>query len=273
MTRASAGGSPSLALEHERPAERAAPLERGMAVGFLAMSPLIAAYEASIAQGTPIRNSAQVLLSLPLAPLGELADPARRCALALCFLWAAWSSFHAELGLVRRVWRVILEGALFAAVIGPLLVLLLKALDVAGVAPALSTPPQSAPRIAAAALVCGGAAYEEIVFRVGIQSLFYLLARRVLERLAAPRAVASVASELGAIAASAAVFAAMHLALFTAPLGPGGEAFDGAIFTWRVLSGILLSGIFRWRGPGVAAWTHALFNLALFLGAGPSCFL
>jgi hypothetical protein len=273
VTRASASGTASIALEHDASVDGALPLQRGMAVGFLAMSPLIAAYEASIAHGAPLRNSAQVLLALPLAPFAEHADAARRAVLLLCFAWAAWSCFHAELGLVRRVWRVILEGAVFALALGPILVLMLKAFDVPGAAAALSRLPQSAPPIASAARVCGGAAYEEIFFRVGVQSLFYLSMRRALDFFGTPAAVAAIGSDVAAIAAAAVVFAAMHLSMFTAALGPGGEPFDGGIFTWRMLSGILLSCIFRWRGPGVAAWTHALFNLALFVGAGPSCFL
>ena len=35
------------------------------------------------------------------------------------------------------------------------------------------------------------------------------------------------------------------------------------------LAGILLGLLFRWRGPGVAAWSHGLFNLALLLGIDP----
>ena len=41
---------------------------------------------------------------------------------------------------------------------------------------------------------------------------------------------------------------------------------------WRLLAGILLAGLFRWRGLGVCAWAHGLFNLGLVLGAGPGVF-
>ena len=43
----------------------------------------------------------------------------------------------------------------------------------------------------------------------------------------------------------------------------------GPITRLRILLGLL----FRWRGVGVTAWTHGLFNLALLLGAGPDVFL
>jgi hypothetical protein len=35
------------------------------------------------------------------------------------------------------------------------------------------------------------------------------------------------------------------------------------------LGGLALGLIFRWRGPGVAAWAHALFNVALWIGIDP----
>ena len=72
---------------------------------------------------------------------------------------------------------------------------------------------------------------------------------------------------------SAAFFAAFHLAPFVGWLGRGGESFDAAVFSYRFLAGLLLALVFRWRGPGVAAWTHGWFNLALLIGAGPDVFL
>ena len=34
-------------------------------------------------------------------------------------------------------------------------------------------------------------------------------------------------------------------------------------------AGILLGLVFRLRGPGVAAWAHGLFNVALLVGVDP----
>jgi hypothetical protein len=248
--------------------------QRGMAIGFLAMLPLLVAYELAIRPESSPRNVAEVLLSLPLLPFGAEADAVRRGALAACAIGAAWSCFHAELGLLQRVWRVILEGCLCAVVLGPLLILLLHAIGIEHSSASLRTPmPSAVPRLSEAARLVGGAAYEELVFRIGVQSLCFVVSSRVLLFLSAAERPARAGAEVIAVLASAGVFAAAHLAAFTAPLGPGGEVFDAAIFTWRALAGILLSCIFRWRGPGVAAWTHGLFNLALFLGAGPDCFL
>ena len=120
----------------------------------------------------------------------------------------------------------------------------------------------------------GAGAYEELVFRVGAYSALFTVASRVSVFLfGAAGPVARGVSEFVGLVGSALLFSAFHLALLVRWLGPGGEDFDPAIFTYRALAGILLGILFRWRGPGVSAWTHGLFNLALLLGAGPNVFL
>ena len=36
-------------------------------------------------------------------------------------------------------------------------------------------------------------------------------------------------------------------------------------FTFRAVAGLLLSGLYVARGFGIAAWTHALYDVALAL--------
>lgn len=250
-------------------------VQKSLSLGFLAMLPLLASYELA-SERLGARNAAELVLSLPIAPLGDRSDLVRRIALVACACVAAWRTFGSSLGLLPRVARIVLEGAVAAALLGPLLVLLLSLL---GAEPPRIAPTPDVPSLALAGLVCGGAAYEELVFRVGVQSLVYLLVFRALGALGVPGAFgaserpARTLAEALAIAVAGFVFAAAHLAAFTAPLGSGGEPFDPHVFTWRVVAGMLLSALFRWRGPGVAAWAHALFNLALLVGAGPDAFL
>lgn len=253
---------------HESPGSRS-DVQTSLALGFLAMLPLFLFYELA-ARHVGARNTAEVLLGLPLAPFGERADFVRRIALAAGAIVALWHTFAAALGLVPRLVRIVFEGALAAALFGPLLVLLLNLL---GAEPPPLQHASAAPDLPLAGLVCGGAAFEEVVFRVGVQSLVYLLAHRLLSALGASDRAARVTSELVAIALAGIVFAAAHLEVLTRDLGAGGEEFDPRVFTWRALAGMLLSALFRWRGPGVAAWAHALFNLALLIGAGPDVFL
>lgn len=255
-----------------------ADVQKSLSLGYLAMLPLLAAYELA-ARRLGVRNAAEIVLGLPLAWLGAQADAALWIALALCAVCAAWRTFASSLGLVPRIARIVLEGAVAAALLGPLLVFLLWLI---GAQPPRLEPSATVPGLALAGVVCGGAAFEEIVFRVGVQSLVYLLAFRALRPIAvgvvgvvagAGERPTRVLSEALAIVAAGIVFAAAHLWAVTGALGPGGEAFDAHVFTWRAIAGMLLSTLFRWRGPGVAAWAHAFFNLALLVGAGPDAFL
>lgn len=271
----SAASSPALEPRAQAPAGAEAPargLERSLALGWLALLPLVAVYEAALlaVPGSP-RNTAEYLISLPVELVAPRAATAARLLLeagvtALC----VGAVFHAELGLARRVLRVALEGVLASLALGPLLLVLLSAF---GAAPPALGRPSAVPAPAAAAVLAGGAAFEEVVFRVGLLWALAALARKTLEwHLGLPRA-ARVLAEAVAVLGGAFVFAAAHLAPVVGLVAQGGEPYDGARFAWRFCAGALLALLYRWRGVGVAAWTHACFNLALLLGAGPEVFL
>ncbi|HEX7069526.1 MAG TPA: CPBP family glutamic-type intramembrane protease, partial [Rhodothermales bacterium] len=51
------------------------------------------------------------------------------------------------------------------------------------------------------------------------------------------------------------IFSAVH---YTGPLG---DPFTLSSFTFRFLFGLALNVLFLWRGFGVAAWTHALYDV------------
>jgi hypothetical protein len=250
---------------------------RGIAAGYLAMLPLLLAYEAA-ADG-PDRSVAEILTTLPLSLFGSGARAARLAILGLLALVAAWSVFRESReddhpGLLPIVGRIVLEGAVAALLLGPLLLALLWALhvDLASIGASLSNSASATPAERAAYLA-GAAAWEEIFFRIGIQSLLWLLAAELLRFLTERRALVRSLTEILSILGASLVFAASHLAVFTQVLGPGGEPFEPSVFTGRLLAGILFGALFRWRGPGVAAWAHALFDLALSIGAGPDVFL
>ena len=99
---------------------------------------------------------------------------------------------------------------------------------------------------------------------MGIYGTLFLAARRTsvfgLERLA------FLPAELAALLGSALLFAAFHLAGAQRLLGGEGEPYQRGLFLWRVSAGILLGALFRWRGFGVAAWAHGVFNLGIALG-------
>ena len=249
---------------------------RALPLGFLALVPLLAGHEWAVAaRGRDLVNLGAVILRLPLAPLGARATAASWIGLGFLALACVVWLYRATYALVPRLVRLLGESALAAVALGPLLVLLAWLLHVPGDPQHLRAGvPAGPPPLSLVGVVAGGAAFEELVFRLGLQSLAFLLARRALLGAGAKPALATLVAEGLALGASALAFAFSHLeSVVTVLVGPGGEPFDAAIFSWRVLAGMLLGVLFRWRGLGVAAWTHALFNLALAIGAGPDVFL
>ena len=60
-----------------------------------------------------------------------------------------------------------------------------------------------------------------------------------------------------AVVLSALIFSGFHY------IGPYGDAFTTPSFTFRAIAGLLLSGLYVTRGFGIAAWTHALYDVGL----------
>lgn len=242
---------------------------RTLCFGLVAMAPLFFVYEVNLAlagEGSA-RSVAEAVLSLPLRPVGPEAFPiVRRAFLAVAIAAALIVSVRREPHLLGRIGRVLVEGALFALVLGPLLGVIAAGAEpyVGDAAPGeLDGGGASIARIARAS---GSAAFEEVLFRVLLLSLAFVAARGLLRRIGAPeRSVVPLAAVAGTLL-SALAFAAFHLEGVVAWVGDGGEPFDLATFTWRAAAGILLTGIVFWRGVGVGAWAHALFNVALILG-------
>ncbi|MCY2960057.1 MAG: CPBP family glutamic-type intramembrane protease [Planctomycetota bacterium] len=246
-------------------------LERTLALGWIAVLPLVVAYELALAlEPASPRNTAEYVLTLPFQGLFAHPELGRYGLEIVATLLAGWAVFHGELGLVRRATRIAVEGFVGAILLGPLLLLLLHALEVSP--PAIGRP-ESVPSLTLAALLVGGAAFEEVVFRVGVFAALVVLARATFDWFLGLPRTARVLAEITALVGSAVVFAAAHLAPVVGLVSPGGEPYDGARFAWRATAGLALALLFRWRGMGVAAWCHAFFNLALALGAGPEVFL
>lgn len=98
----------------------------------------------------------------------------------------------------------------------------------------------------------GAGIYEELLFRVLLVGALAWTGRRLLGWPAAVSGIA--ATVLGAL-----VFSAFHY------VGPYGDRLELASFTFRAVAGVLFSGLFLLRGFGIAAWTHALYDVFLSL--------
>jgi hypothetical protein len=73
-----------------------------------------------------------------------------------------------------------------------------------------------------------------------------------------PGASGVLATVLGAL-----IFSAFHY------IGPYGDRLELSSFAFRAVAGVLFSGLYLLRGFGIAAWTHALYDVFLSLaGSG-----
>lgn len=99
----------------------------------------------------------------------------------------------------------------------------------------------------------GAGIYEELLFRVIVVG--------ALAKLASvgfgwrPAAAGVFATLIGAL-----IFSVFHY------IGPFGDRLELTSFAFRTVAGVLLSGLFLLRGFGIAAWTHALYDVFLAVG-------
>ena len=242
-----------------------------LALGLVAMAPLFVAYEFGLARDAELpRTLSERTLFRLFAVLPDWESGLRQLTLIVGVVGALVLCFRRRVALFPSLLRVFVEGGLGAIALGPALAYGMRFLggfdsEIDAVVGDTSLP--------IAARVLGGAAFEELLFRVGIFSVCYLLARRVVLFFGAGDRAASWSAEVIAVLGSALGFASIHVASLSSWLGSGGEVWDPAVFTWRALAGVFLAILFRWRGPGVAAWSHGLFNLAVLIGAGPEVLL
>lgn len=218
--------------------------------------PLLVAYESLarvIAGEEGIRNGADVLLKSLFVLLGG------RHGLTVF----AIILFGTGLALVIRDWRksgapvaayflaMLAESVVFALVFGTvtstLTGLLLhgpRALAI-GQGYALSLPTKLMVSL-------GAGVYEELLFRVVIVSALAKLGSAGFGWRPWPSGI--FATLVGAV-----IFSAFHY------IGPLGDTLDVGSFVFRMVAGVLLSGLFLLRGFGIAAWTHSLYDVLLTL--------
>jgi len=96
----------------------------------------------------------------------------------------------------------------------------------------------------------GAGLYEELLFRVILVSALARLATAGFGWKTLPAGI--FATVLGAL-----VFSAFHY------IGPLGDTLTLSSFMFRMVAGLLLSGLFLLRGFGITAWTHALYDVIL----------
>ena len=223
---------------------------RSWAAGLLFALPLLAAYELGVLL---LRSDVNAVAAGFRAPISWLQrNPVEifgadlllliNVALIAVALVAVWRV--GKLGALHggTFLGMFLESCLYALLLGPLaLAPLTGDLQAAGFAPHLDRLPFKL------VVAAGAGFYEEALFRFMLLGVIFYLAKG-LGKLHWFTAGAL------ALVVSGVIFSAAH---FLAP----GETPDLGAFIFRLAAGMILGVIFLIRGFGIAAWTHALFDL------------
>ena len=112
-----------------------------------------------------------------------------------------------------------------------------------------SSPIESLTTLQQLALSLGAGIYEELFFRVILVSALLLIFKKVFSKK-------SVAFG-SAILLAAIIFSLVHY------VGAFGDPFTLSSLLFRFLFGLALNAIYLWRGFGMAAWTHAVYDLMI----------
>lgn len=223
---------------------------RSATYGFLAALPLLLLYETMIlvanrATGTGVRVGAEVWIKQVLQFLG----PYPVVVIGIIIIGVGVAVLIAErpkkLPLRGDYFGgIVLESAVYAVVVAVIVSQIVGLLVRPGL---VAQSDLSFGLFTNLALSIGAGLYEELVFRVIlVGGMFWLLKKTAINSKAAYVAVAIV----GAL-----IFSWVHY------IGVYGDAFAVGSFMFRFLFGLALNAIFLLRGFGVAAWTHALYDV------------
>lgn len=147
---------------------------------------------------------------------------------------------------------VLAESAFYALTMGTLIIYVMR--EVIAVPPGLVVGPLATGAsgvgpIEILVISAGAGLHEELIFRIGgVGGLAWLLAGLTGKRRA----------WIIALCVSSVAFSLAH------HIGPAGEAFTFAAFTYRTLAGVIFALIYQVRGFAVAVWTHTLYDVYVF---------
>lgn len=218
--------------------------------GFLAALPLLLLYEVMIlvanrAGGVGVRVGAEVWIKSVL----QLVGPSWIILLGVLVVGLGvailLSERHKKLPLRADYFGgILLESTVYAVIVAGIVS---KIVGLAFSGSALAMSDLSFGLFTNLALSIGAGLYEELLFRVILVGGLFVVLKAVFRK--------PVPAYLLAALVGAAIFSWVHY------VGPFGDPFQWASYTFRFLFGLALNVIFLLRGFGVAAWTHALYDV------------
>ncbi|MBD3617310.1 MAG: CPBP family intramembrane metalloprotease [Gracilimonas sp.] len=220
---------------------------------FLVSLPLFLLYELLIIISQPsgeaiVRISVDVWIKTLFAYLGVNAVSFSLLLVAIIGLFILYKERHRLKELQFTYFPVlILEATVYAIVVA----IISQSMVSFILNMAASDPINSLSMAQKIALSLGAGLYEELFFRVILVTLFILAFSKLLGK--------KWAGITAAVVLSALLFSAVHY------IGSMGDAFTLGSFLYRFLFGIILNGIYVWRGFGVAAWTHAIYDIMVIV--------
>jgi membrane protease YdiL (CAAX protease family) len=234
---------------------------RSVSYSLLFAVPLLVIYEIGAAWlarggGSGLRNGADVMLRTLLAAGGIHGTVAFTAVLlAVAVFLIVLERRRRRVAIRTRVFAgMMAESVVYALLLGVVVGTATQAL-LGGFSVLLATadgPVAQLPLGEAIVLSMGAGIYEELVFRVllvgGIAGAFVASG---LDR----RRAGVFAALLAAL-----LFSAFHY------VGPYGDPWMLSSFVFRFLAGLAFSALYLLRGFGIAAWTHALYDIFLFVG-------
>ena len=223
---------------------------RSLPLSIVSILPLILLYHVGIVQRNyQVRNMAEVWLAGPLGLAGLHVAQVVNVAVIIALIVVLWRSDHTGIPSLLLVPVMVAEAGLYALVLHRGSVVLAQAVY-DGARQVFFAVNLKSP--AELFLALGAGVYEELVFRLLMVGGGSLLLQKVCRW--------SPALSVGVcLAASSLLFSAVH------HMGPLGEPFDGYVFTFRAICGLLLAVVYLTRGFGVAVWTHSLYNALVIL--------
>lgn len=221
---------------------------RDLTLSFFFVAPLLAFYElGSLTLDVQVRNGADVLLRNLFGIVGQTGVTIFNVALLAVSVGAGIKVLRRDRPVFGLLPVVLAESCLYAIFFAPTVLLfesrILPYLVAWGGADGWYTH---------AVLSAGAGVYEELLFRLLVAGSCFLLMMRVFRFKKGVSALCSVVF-------SAVLFSGFH------HIGAYGEPFEMHAFLFRLIAGILLSAIFLTRGLAVSVYTHAFYDMLVFL--------
>lgn len=223
---------------------------RTLLYSYLISLPLLILYEILIQISQPnaeymVRISVDAWFRQMFSTFGFNALNATFYIAAITGLWILWQD-RKKLRSIRlsTFLFMLLEALLYAIGLALVISLVLESL-------LMQVGPAGQTKLQLLALSLGAGLYEELFFRVILVSLLVWAFAKIFSR----RWIASWT----AVLIAAVCFSLAHY------LGVYGDPFTLNSFLFRFLFGLALNFIYLYRGFGMAAWTHAIYDLLVVL--------